>query len=196
VTTTVRPAVPEDVPAVADVHVRSWQWAYAGLLPGDLLAGLRAEDRVPQWQRRIESADPGRALLLADVDGSVVGFVAVGAGRAPVGGPEVGELMAIYLSPEVAGTGTGRALHDAGVEWLAGRGFPVARLWVLSANTRARRFYERRGWRPDGATRAEQLGGVDVEETRYELDLTGSAAAARRAPTGRGRFSGEGRGQT
>ena len=87
-----RAAVPEDVDAVADVHVRSWQWAYAGLLPDDLLAGLRAEDRVPQWQRRVESADPGRALLLADVAGAVVGFVAVGAGREQVGGPEVGEL--------------------------------------------------------------------------------------------------------
>ena len=26
----------------------------------------------------------------------------------------------------------------------------VDRLWVLEANTRARRFYERHGWRPDG----------------------------------------------
>jgi GNAT superfamily N-acetyltransferase len=171
VTTTVRPAVPEDVEAIADVHVRSWQWAYAGLLPDDLLAGLRAEDRVPQWQRHIESADPGRALLLADLDGAVVGFVAVGAGREQVGGPEIGELMAIYLVPAVAGTGTGRALHDAGLAWLTARSFTLARLWVLSTNARARDFYERMGWRADDETRVETIG-VEVEETRYEIDLT------------------------
>jgi GNAT superfamily N-acetyltransferase len=171
VTLRVRPAVPEDVDAVADVHVRSWQWAYAGLLPDDLLAGLRAEDRVPQWQRRVVSADPARALLLADMDGTVVGFVAVGAGREQVGGPEVGELMAIYLVPAVAGTGTGRALHDAGIAWLVDRGFAVARLWVLSANARACRFYEQMGWRADGEARVETIG-VEVEEIRYELDLT------------------------
>jgi GNAT superfamily N-acetyltransferase len=170
-TTTVRTAVPEDVEAIADVHVRSWQWAYAGLLPDDLLAGLRTEDRVPQWQRRVDAADPSRTLLLADVDGAVVGFVAVGAGREQVGGPEVGELMAIYLVREVAGTGTGRALHEAGLAWLTARGFTLARLWVLSSNSRARDFYERMGWRPDGETRVETIG-VEVEETRYELDLT------------------------
>jgi GNAT superfamily N-acetyltransferase len=178
VTTTVRPAVPEDVDAVADVHVRSWRWAYADLLPDDLLAGLRAEDRVPQWQRRIESADPGRALLLADMDGAVVGFVAVGAGREQVGGPEVGELMAIYVVPAVAGTGTGRALHDAGLAWLMDRGFNHARLWVLSSNARARGFYERMGWRADGETRVETIG-VEVEETRYGLDLTPADGAGR-----------------
>jgi GNAT superfamily N-acetyltransferase len=178
VTTTVRAAVPEDVEAIADVHVRSWQWAYAGLLPDDLLAGLRTEDRVPQWQRRVESGDPGRALLLADVAGAVVGFVAVGAGREQVGGPEVGELMAIYVVPEVAGDGTGRVLHDAGVAWLTDRGFPLARLWVLSANARARHFYERCGWRPDGQTRVETIG-VEVEETRYEVDLTRGDGADR-----------------
>jgi GNAT superfamily N-acetyltransferase len=170
VTTTVRPAVPQDVAAVAAVHVRSWRWAYAGLLPDDLLAGLRAEDRVPQWQRRVESDDPDRTLLLADLDGAVVGFVAVGAGREPVGGPGVGELMAIYLVPEVAGTGTGRALHDAGTAWLVDRGFTLARLWVLTSNSRARGFYERMGWRHDGRTRVETIG-VELEETRYALDL-------------------------
>ena len=177
-TTIVRPAGPQDIGAVADVHVRSWQWAYADLLADDLLAALRAEDRVPQWQRRIESADRGRALLLADVDGAVVGFVAVGAGREQVGGPEVGELMAIYLVPEVAGDGTGRVLHDAGLAWLADRDFTLARLWVLSSNARARAFYERLGWRADGETRVETIG-IEIEETRYELDLTRGDGAAR-----------------
>ncbi|HEX4700020.1 MAG TPA: GNAT family N-acetyltransferase [Actinomycetes bacterium] len=108
----------------------------------------------------------------------MVGFVAVGAGRQQVGGPDVGELMAIYLVPAVAGNGTGRALHDAGLAWLMDRGFTVARLCVLSANARARGFYERLGWRADGETRVETIG-LEVEETRYELDLTREGGAGR-----------------
>jgi RimJ/RimL family protein N-acetyltransferase len=43
-------------------------------------------------------------------------------------------------------------------------------LWVLKDNTRARRFYERAGFAPDGATHVlEGLGGVT--EVRYRLAL-------------------------
>jgi len=34
--------------------------------------------------------------------------------------------------------------------WLLARGEATCRLWVLEENHRARRFYERRGWRLDG----------------------------------------------
>ena len=36
----IRAATEDDVPAIVAIHIRSWQWAYRGLLPDDLLAGL------------------------------------------------------------------------------------------------------------------------------------------------------------
>jgi RimJ/RimL family protein N-acetyltransferase len=43
-------------------------------------------------------------------------------------------------------------------------------LWVLRDNTRARRFYERAGFAPDGATDVlDRLGGVT--EVRYRRAL-------------------------
>lgn len=42
-----------------------------------------------------------------------------------------------------------------------------ATLWVLEANARARRFYERKGWAVDGAAREEEVGGRRVTEVRY-----------------------------
>ena len=96
---------------MAAVHVASWQSAYAGLLPAEL-AGLSVADRADRWQARLDGTGTGPtdggATFVADLDGRVVGFVAVGAGRDDVGGPSVGELYAIYLDREVAGTGTGR----------------------------------------------------------------------------------------
>lgn len=43
-------------------------------------------------------------------------------------------------------------------------------LWVAKDNTRARRFYERAGCRPDGAERSEEYAGTAVPEVRYVLD--------------------------
>jgi hypothetical protein len=45
-------------------------------------------------------------------------------------------------------------------------------LWVLADNPRARRFYEREGWRPEG-TRIDTVRGTDVEETLYRLAFVG-----------------------
>ena len=44
-------------------------------------------------------------------------------------------------------------------------------LWVLEENARARRFYDRGGWSPDGATRVEPIGGEPVPQVRYSRPL-------------------------
>ena len=38
---------------------------------------------------------------------------------------------------------------------------------MLTANARARRFYELAGWRPDGAVKTQDRFGVEAEELRY-----------------------------
>ena len=126
----VRLASAADADQVAAVHVAAWQWAYAGLLPAAELAALSAAERADRWRDRLAGTGTGRtdrgATFVADVDGRVVGFVTVGPGRDDVGGPSVGELYAIYVQRGVAGTGTGRRLHDAGIGWLAGEGWASA----------------------------------------------------------------------
>ncbi|MGZ4388822.1 MAG: N-acetyltransferase family protein [Gaiellaceae bacterium] len=72
-----------------------------------------------------------------------------------------GWLNGLYVRPEAWGTGVAALLHDRA---LAALGSGTARLWVLEENHRARRFYERRGWRPDGTTR-------DVPFPPYPIDL-------------------------
>ena len=45
-------------------------------------------------------------------------------------------------------------------------------LWVLEANTRARRFYERAGFALDGGWQSEEIAtGVFLDEVRYRGDL-------------------------
>lgn len=88
------------------------------------------------------------------------------AGRAGV----VGELYALYVTPAWWSTGAGRALMDRVLALLAAERYQRAVLWVLADNARARGFYERAGFAPDGATNIlTGLGGV--LELRYSREL-------------------------
>jgi RimJ/RimL family protein N-acetyltransferase len=50
------------------------------------------------------------------------------------------------------GTGLAQQAHDDVMRHLEVSGHPSAWLRVFEGNTRARRFYERLGWQPTGAT--------------------------------------------
>jgi GNAT superfamily N-acetyltransferase len=62
-------------------------------------------------------------------------------------------LERFFVMPERWGTGVADALHEAVLQALRERGDPICRLWVMEENHRARRFYERQGWRLDGQRR-------------------------------------------
>jgi GNAT superfamily N-acetyltransferase len=169
----IRPITDDDIDAVAGVHVRSWQSGYAGIVPADYLAGL---DPVVFAERRRSWPPRSRTqTLVAEVDDTIVGFSMLGPYRITRADldPQVGEVYAIYLDPERWGTGIGRQLMDATKAALTGFGFGSFRLWVLEANDRARRFYERAGMRPDGDRGLYTPGdtGVELPELRYAAAL-------------------------
>src|SRR5215207_4157273 len=82
---TVRPARIPDAPARGRVVVRAWQVAYRGHMPDDYLDGLRAEDRAAYWEEVLRREDLRGTILVAERDGEVVGFAAVGRRRIPKG---------------------------------------------------------------------------------------------------------------
>ena len=49
--------------------------------------------------------------------------------------------------------------------------FGSAVLWVLEQNHRARRFYEREGWWPDGARASEDVASLSLPTVRYRRML-------------------------
>jgi RimJ/RimL family protein N-acetyltransferase len=174
----VRPATLGDSERIADIHVRTWQAAYAGVMPQDFLDRLDVDARTAMWRRAIDGGTPPGAIFLAEVDGEVVGFIAVGRYRRSEGGPDpaVGEVFAIYVDAEHWSTRAGHALMRAAVDHLADHGVAEIRLWVLADNPRARRFYERFGYVADGETRVEDIAADypdarPVEELRYTLHV-------------------------
>jgi len=160
----VRRATVADAPAMGRLHVRAWQAAYRGHMPDDYLDGLRASERAAGWERALGRDRPRSAVLVAELDGEVVGFAALGPAEDPEG---AGELYAINVDPDHWGTGAGPTLLEAVQGELARLGFAETVLWVLPANARARHFYERAGWASDGAERTVDVLGVTVPEVRY-----------------------------
>jgi GNAT superfamily N-acetyltransferase len=168
----VRPAGPHDASALAEIHVRSWQVAYRGLIPNSYLDALTPEARLPRWQEWLAAVDLPRSgtLVLVD-DDTPCGFTSVASSRDDDAVASVGELTAIYLAPGRWRQGNGRLLLGAAVGALESAGFGEATLWVLEGNTRARMFYEATGWAPDGAHRTEAVEDFTLDEVRYRRSL-------------------------
>ena len=165
----IRRARPEDARAVAEVHVGSWRHAYRGLLPDAYLDRLSVEDREAMWREAFGEPDEG--AFVAESDGRIVGFAAFGPSRDEDAGDGIGEIPAIYVEPSTVGRGVGRELIEAATAALREAGHRRATLWVLEANERARRFYEKAGWAWDGTVDRHDFDCANEPVVRYAVDL-------------------------
>ncbi|MFJ3758098.1 GNAT family N-acetyltransferase [Streptomyces sp. NPDC090080] len=161
----IRPMALDDCDRVSEIRVRGWQYAYRGLMPQAFLDGLSVERDAVRRRARFRDGEDGVTDLVAERDGEVVGWAAHGPYRDGEVRTSDAELYAIYLDPAHVGTGAGRRLLEA----VLGQCARYARvyLWVLKGNTRARRFYETAGFRPDGTEEPYEVDGVPVPEVRY-----------------------------
>lgn len=161
---TIRTAVPDDAQPIAKVHVATWQAAYKGQMSGELLQNLSVERRKQGWAQGI-SRDP-TAIIVAEIDGQVVGFSNFGASRDDAATETDGEIYAIYLLANYWGQGIGKAMMQASLKSLAERGFTRTILWVLQTNQRTIDFYTAAGFSLDGEAKAEQWGDFIFHEVR------------------------------
>ena len=130
----------DEIKGKAYVHFKSWHEAYKGIVSDEYLEKMTAEKCEAlsyKWRDRV---------ITAKDNGRVVGFVGYGESSELQG---YGEIFALYVLSEYYGTGVGQMLLDAAFEKLAE--YPHKCLWVLKENKRARRFYEKNGFYPDGA---------------------------------------------
>jgi ribosomal protein S18 acetylase RimI-like enzyme len=180
--------------AVAELHVRSWQEAYRGLMPADFLDALDPRQRAGRYTFEASGAGaPTTVLAVVGEEGGegdpsltncgevrsgsplppsarIAGFVTYGASRDEdvVG---LGEVYALYVDPDRHRGGVGRLLMAEARHRLRKSGFTESILWVLIGNDRAARFYEGEGWIPDGATRVERPYDIVSNVRRFHRAL-------------------------
>ena len=162
----VRAGVDSDLEDVGRVHALSRNAAYVDLVPAEALGRVTPQTQTGVWRRRSSVAAGRSALLVAEVDGEIVGFTfGTAEGTAA-------ELVALHLLPDHHGSGTGQALHDAVLEEVRSWGCAEIALWVLRGNERAQSFYRRNRWVHDGVTASHDVGGIDVPILRYGRPVT------------------------
>ncbi|MEU0724490.1 GNAT family N-acetyltransferase [Streptomyces sp. NPDC006140] len=161
-----------DCDRVAEIRVRGWQHAYRGMIPQSYLDGLSVAEDAERHRTRLARAD-GRVvnLVAEDARGEVVGWACHGPYREGEVLTDDAELYAVYVHPDHLGQGAGQALLAESLTRCAAAGHGRLLLWVLKENVRARRFYERAGFRADGAEEPFDVEGVAVPEVRYSRAL-------------------------
>jgi 6-phosphogluconolactonase len=153
--TSVRPAVQADAAEIAEVWLAAFSATYD-------FPHAHTDDEVREWIRD-ELLLETETWLAVDPDGSIVGFMALT--------PDM--LDHLYIRPDRAGQGIGsrfvalaKSLRPGGLD-----------LYTFQANTGARRFYERHGFRAvdfddDGARNEEHQ--PDVRYRWRPIDQTAS----------------------
>jgi len=145
----------------AAVHVSSWQSAYRGIIPDDVLNNLSIEK---QAQRFINDYTEYKETLyfVAELDGRIIGNLVVSRCR-DEDKAHAGEVIAIYLLEDFWGKGYGREMIDNAVGVIRRMECRKAVIWVLAENLRARKFYERCDFVFDGTQKAINIGKPLIE---------------------------------
>ena len=151
-----------DADEAARVHTASAAASYRGIAPPER-GGLARRSAV--WQEIL--ADPASRAFVARDGGRIVGVLHLGPFR---GDPSRGALHILYVLEAWWGSGAGQRLIDTAHAELA-REWDEAFLTVLTANARARRFYERNGWRLAETLVEPHFGGIPTEVARYRRSV-------------------------
>ncbi len=162
----IRLAAPDDAQRSADIHGRSWMFAYGDIVGKDLIESYNA--RWPfVWAKMLENnTDTHYVILDGDM---IVGFTSINPSRDADVSDEMFELTGLYLDPNHIGKRYGKQAMDFVKHEASTRGYTAISLWVLDQNDRAKRFYEKEGFIPDGSKKNSGLG--DTQEERYICKL-------------------------
>ena len=162
-----------DADAVALVRVRSWQAAYAGLLPASYLDAMDVAHNADLFRRRLSAPAVHSDDWLVEWEGQIVGWGNIqSTSRDEDAEPGCAELIALYVLPSHWGYGLGHRMMHHLMAVLADVGSKRVTLWVLEGNQRARAFYERQGFEVDGRRKeVSLLEGVVLCEVSYQRAL-------------------------
>jgi GNAT superfamily N-acetyltransferase len=171
----VREATPEDTEAIVSVTVEGWRAGYRDIVASEKLAELPIE----RWRHEVgvglRRPVDDAFTYVAEIVGGFAGYCYVAAPTQESDlGPAVAELVAMYVDPEHWRHGVGNALMEAALQRLTGLHYEEAVLWTFKENDRAIAFYERNGWRTDGAEKIHPRTGEPAARYRRPLNNVSS----------------------
>jgi ribosomal protein S18 acetylase RimI-like enzyme len=160
-TATIRPITPDEYAVVAELTAGTYRREGYG---------------SPQYEpalRDVASRDATAHVLVADLDGRIVGAVTVATRGGPwseQAAPGEAEIRMLVVDPAARGTGTGTALVTSCIDLAGIQGCTAVRLSTEPTMTTAHRLYERLGFVRTPERDWEPIPGVTL--LTYVLDLS------------------------
>ena len=145
---------------IGNIYANSWKQAYHNIVPQSYLDELDSS----VWIDFLSNGQNETYVILED--GKYIGTSSI----CPARDKKMtgfGEIISIYLLPEYFGAGYAEPLFTYVIDTLVKSGFCSICLWVLDENQRAKSFYEKQGFNPDGSTAELTIGGKSLKEIRY-----------------------------
>lgn len=157
-----REATADDIPALARLHVRSWNDTYPRVH-----APPTVELRERQWRERFRVQDGSWfCFVVEDAGGGLVGFAQANRYTEPEPPGYAGQLNKIHLLRGYKRMGLGRRLMGLVARRFLDEGVTSMLLFADADNHPARRFYEALGGEnlrePDGGVSAGNYGWRDL----------------------------------
>jgi len=164
----IRYAEADDAAALGEIHALSWQAAYRGIIPDEVLDGITTGKCQARFEKAIGEGIEENAIAFCG--GQAAGFICIGKSRDADADSTCGEVWGIYLRPDFWRRGIGSLLMCWGLAELKKRGCLQATLWVLEDNHSARAFYDKMGFAFDGTVKPINIGKA-LGECRYCIAL-------------------------
>jgi len=165
-----------DAERIEAVHWSGLEAAYLGRVQGWPETPRDIGERVNRWREWLLASDID--VIVGEVDGEIVGFCTVRSGADDDLDPvSEGEIPTLYVHPGHWNRGYGRKLCFEALRTAGDRGFASVCLWVVDVNERARDFYLRLGFTPDGGTKLEAHAVEPYTASRYRISLHADAAS-------------------
>ena len=162
----VRPARPDDAPAIARVQGTTWRTAYRQVLPAAVLDAWDDAAVTRSWQAAVTSPpSSGHRVLVAREQDTVVGFAAV------AGAEDAVEVTTLLVEPRWGRRGHGSRLLAAVTDLAAADGHRRLLTWLPETDRASASFYESAGWEPDGWARTLDTGDTPLRELRWHTVL-------------------------
>lgn len=164
----IRPANQNDAMRISEIMVYGWRFAYQNIIDEKFLYKNMAV--VKRYNALIEILGSEHHYYVYE-DGEIVKAVfLIGESReAEDNVNQTLELIALYVEPAFKNIGIGSIIMRECEKVARTKNKKMIKLWVLEDNKRARKFYEKHGFKSTHTVkRLEQLG---VNEVRYMKSL-------------------------
>ncbi len=166
----IRKVKKEDLPAVVDIRIKGWQFAYRGIIDDGYLDNLSSE--YSKRIKKMEKTYMTDGFIVAESNNEVVGFCRYAFDNNA--SPEIEnadcELFAIYVKPDLKHFGIGTQMFKYVVDDLKNDNKSKMILWCLKDNEPSKKFYSKMGGKIVGE-KESYIGEKKYKECCFEYDI-------------------------